>query len=308
MAKKWFNLSTNEAKDELKTDFEKGLTSEKVKENTEKYGFNELKEAKKTSIIVKFLSQFKDFMIIVLIISAIVSGIIGIAEGEGITDTIIIMIVIIVNAIIGVIQENKAEKSLEALQKLSSHVAKVMRNGKLEVLPSKELVPGDVVILETGDYIPADMRLFEAVNLKIQESALTGESVPVEKDVATISDDVGVGDRINMAFSSSLVTYGRGKGIVTDTGMNTEVGKIAEIISSTEKQETPLQSKLNKLGKTLGIVALAVCAIIFGVRSFIWKRTYSYVYDSSEFSGCGNTRRIACCINNSSCYWRTKNG
>lgn len=271
MAKNWFNMDVEEVRQNLKTELNKGLNSEQVKEKTEQYGLNELKEAKKTSIFVKFLLQFKDFMIIVLIMSAIVSGVIGVLEGEGITDTIIILIVVIVNAIIGVIQENKAEKSLEALQKLSTHVAKVMRNGKLVVLPSKELVPGDVVILETGDYVPADLRLIDAINLKIQESALTGESVPVEKDAQTIKEEkTGVGDRLNIAFSSSLVTYGRGKGIVIETGMNTEVGKIAEIISTTEKQETPLQVKLNKLGKTLGIVALSICAVIFGIRTFIW--------------------------------------
>ena len=215
---------------------------------------------------MKFLEQFKDFMIIVLIISAIVSGIVGVIEGEGITDTIIILIVIIVNAIIGVAQENKAEKSLEALQKLSSHAAKVIRDGKLSVIPSKDLVPGDIVILETGDYIPADLRLVEAINLKSQEAALTGESVPVEKTIDVIQDEkVGIGDRVNMLFSSSLITYGRGKGIVVETGMNTEVGKIANIINSSEETQTPLQIKLDKLGKTLGIAALVICAFIFAI-------------------------------------------
>ena len=222
-----------------------------------------MKARKKKSLIVKFLEQFKDFMIIVLIIAAIVSGIVGILEGEGITDTIIILIVVIINAIIGVAQENKAEKSLEALQKLSAHASKVIRNGKMIVIPSRELVPGDVVVLETGDYVPADLRIIEAVNLKSQESALTGESVPVEKIIDTINEEVGIGDRTNMLFSSSLITYGRGKGIVVETGMNTEVGKIAEIINSSEEGTTPLQEKLNKLGKILGIAALAICVVIF---------------------------------------------
>lgn len=165
-------------------------------------------------------------MIIILIISAIISGVVGVAQGEGFTDTIIILVVVVVNAIIGVAQENKAEKSLEALQKLSSHVAKVVRDGKLQVIQSKELVPGDIVILETGDYVPADLRIIEAVNLKSQESALTGESVPVEKMAAKIEDEkIGIGDRVNMLFSSSLITYGRGKAVVVETGMNTEVGK-----------------------------------------------------------------------------------
>ena len=194
------------------------------------------------------------------------SGFVGISEGEGITDTIIILIVVIVNAIIGVTQEAKAEKSLEALQKLSDHAAKVVRDGKMQVIPARELVPGDIVVLDTGDYIPADLRIIEAVNLKSQESSLTGESVPVEKNIDEIKDEeTGIGDRINMLFSSSLITYGRGKGIVVETGMNTEVGKIAGMINQTEEQITPLQQKLNKLGKTLGIVALTICALIFAV-------------------------------------------
>ena len=215
-------------------------------------------------MLQRFLDQFKDFSIIVLIIAAIVSGAVGIANGEGVTDTIIIMIVVIVNAIIGVSQEAKAEKSLEALQKLTDHAAKVIRNENITVISAKELVPGDIVVLDTGDYIPADLRVIEAVNLKAQESSLTGESVPVEKNIEKIeNNEVGIGDRVNMLFSSSLVTYGRGKGIVVETGMTTEVGKIAGMINDVEKQETPLQTKLNKLGKTLGIVALAICVFIF---------------------------------------------
>ena len=266
MAINWFNKTVDEVESTLKTNAENGLTAEEAQKRQEEYGLNELKAKKKKSLFVKFLEQFKDFMIIILIISAIISGVVGVAQGEGFTDTIIILVVVVVNAIIGVAQENKAEKSLEALQKLSSHVAKVVRDGKLQVIQSKELVPGDIVILETGDYVPADLRIIEAVNLKSQESSLTGESVPVEKTSEIIEEtEIGIGDRKNMLFSSSLVTYGRGKGIVVETGMNTEVGKIAGMINSTEKQETPLQQKLNKLGKTLGIVALAICAVIFVV-------------------------------------------
>ena len=268
----WYNKSIEETKKELSTNIQNGLSSSVVKDKQAQFGFNELTAKKKKSLIVKFLEQFKDFMIIVLIIAAIVSGVIGVAQGEGITDTIIILIVVIVNAIIGVAQENKAEKSLEALQKLSSHASKVIRDGKLIVIPSKELVPGDIVVLDTGDYVPADLRIIEAINLKAQESALTGESVPVEKMAEAISShDVGIGDRTNMLFSSSLITYGRGKGIVVETGMNTEVGKIAQIINSTEEGTTPLQEKLNKLGKTLGIAALAICAVIFAVGMLYGK-------------------------------------
>jgi Ca2+-transporting ATPase len=264
MEKKWFNLSVKETVTKLETDTQKGLSSSEVSKRYETYGKNELKAKPKKSLLTKFLEQFKDFMIIVLIIAAIISGIVGVKQGEGMADTFIILIVVVVNAIIGVAQENKAEKSLEALQKLSSHIAKVIRDGKLTVVQSAELVPGDVVVLDTGDYIPADLRIIEAVNLKSQESALTGESVPVEKTADTIEDEnIGLGDRKNLLFSSSLITYGRGKGIVVETGMKTEVGKIAEMINETEDEETPLQVKLNNLGKTLGIVALVICVIIF---------------------------------------------
>ena len=264
MEKNWFSKTVTETSEYFKTDLKKGLNLEGVEESRKRYGINELKAKKKKTLLIKFLEQFKDFMIIILIIAALVSGIIGYIENEGITDSIIILIVVIMNAIIGVAQESKAEKSLEALQKLSSHVAKVIRNGELIIIPSKELVPGDIVVLETGDYVPADLRIIEAVNLKVQEASLTGESVPVEKNIEAISDEkVGIGDRTNMLFASSLITYGRGKGIVVETGMNTEVGKIASIINDTNETETPLQEKLNKLGKTLGIGALIICAVIF---------------------------------------------
>ena len=260
----WFNKKVDEVKNELNTDLNQGLTDKQVEEIRAEKGYNELQEAKKKNLFQRFLDQFKDFSIIVLIIAAIVSGVVGISEGEGVTDTVIILIVVIVNAVIGVVQESKAEKSLEALQKLSDHASKVIRNGKMSVIPARELVPGDIVVLDTGDYIPADLRIIEAVNLKSQESSLTGESVPVEKTSEVIEDEnIGIGDRKNMLFSSSLVTYGRGKGIVVETGMTTEVGKIAGMINSTEKQETPLQQKLNKLGKTLGIAALLICVVIF---------------------------------------------
>jgi Ca2+-transporting ATPase len=264
LKEEWYLKNIEEASKKLETNINTGLTNEQVAKKQEQYGLNELKAKKKKSILKKFLEQFKDFTIIVLIIAAIVSGIVGISEGEGITDTIIILIVVIVNAVIGVAQESKAEKSLEALQKLSDHSSKVMRNGSIAVIPSRLLVPGDIVLLETGDYVPADLRIIEAVNLKVQESALTGESVPVEKQTQElIGEDIGIADRKNMLFSSSMVTYGRGKGIVVETGMNTEVGKIATMIDTAEENITPLQQKLNGLGKTLGIVAIAICAVIF---------------------------------------------
>ena len=260
----WFNKTIEEVSKELDTDIENGLVQEQVNEKLEKYGPNELKQEKKKSLFVKFLEQFKDFMIIILIIAAIVSGAISIAQGEAITDSIIILVVVIANAIIGVAQEAKAEKSLEALQKLSGHEAKVLRNGSVIVVPASDLVPGDIVVLDTGDYVPADLRIIEAVNLKAQEASLTGESVPVEKEAHKIDqEEVPIGDRVNMLFSSSLITYGRGKAIVVETGMNTEVGKIAGMLASGEERKTPLQIKLDSLGKTLGIASLAICVVIF---------------------------------------------
>ena len=266
MEEKWFNKEVKDVEKVLESSVDNGLTDENVKKHQEKFGLNELQSVKKETMFQKFIAQFKDFSIIILIIAAIVSGIVGIAQGEGITDTIVILIVVLVNAIIGVAQESKAEKSLEALQKLTDHASKVIRDGVMVVIPAKELVPGDIVVLDTGDYIPADLRIIEAVNLKTQESSLTGESVPVEKVSNIIEDEeVGIGDRINMAFSSSLVTYGRGKGIVVATGMNTEVGKIAGMINGVKKQDTPLQNKLNKLSKTLGIAAIVICVVIFAI-------------------------------------------
>ena len=271
-SKNWFNKEVKDVEKELETNQETGLTAEEVTKRREKYGLNQLKEKKKKSLFMRFVDQFKDFSIIILIIAAIVSGFVGVAEGEGITDTIIILIVVVLNAVIGVTQESKAEKSLEALQKLTDHASKVVRDGNVTVVPAKELVPGDIVVLDTGDYIPADLRIIEAVNLKTQESSLTGESVPVDKTTEKIDgEDVGIGDRTNMLFSSSLVTYGRGKGIVVETGMTTEVGKIAEMINETEEQITPLQQKLNKLGKTLGITAIVICIVIFIIGLFQQK-------------------------------------
>ena len=185
----WFNKDVEDVEKILQTNINNGLTKEEVEKRREKYGLNELKAKKKKSLIIKFLEQFKDFSIIILIIAAIVSGAVGVAQGEGITDTIIILIVVIVNAIIGVTQESKAEKSLEALQKLTDHASKVIRNGEVTVIPAKELVPGDIVVLDTGDYIPADLRIIEAVNLKSQEASLTGESMPVEKNTEKIDDE-----------------------------------------------------------------------------------------------------------------------
>ena len=254
----YYQMSGEEVLQEVNGSLEP-LTNEQVREHQEQYGPNELVEGKKKTILQIFLEQYKDFLVIILIIAAVASGFMGDVESAA-----VILIVITMNAILGTVQTIKAEQSLASLKKLSGPEAKVLRDGAVVQIPSAEVTVGDIVMLEAGDYIPADLRVIEAVNLKAQESSLTGESVPVEKNIEKIeNNEVGIGDRVNMLFSSSLVTYGRGKGIVVETGMTTEVGKIAGMINDVEKQETPLQTKLNKLGKTLGIVALAICVFIF---------------------------------------------
>ena len=270
---KWFSKSGEDVANFFETDMIKGLSSEQVEEKRSVYGTNEIVSKNKKSIARMILEQFQDFMIIILIIAAVISGVVGQSNGEGFTDSIIILVIVILNAVIGVIQELKAQKSLESLKNLSAPHSKVIRDGKLQDLESKYLVPGDIVVLETGDYVPADLRLIEAVNLKTQEAALTGESLPVEKTTEKIDkEDIGIGDRLNQAFSSSLVTYGRGKGIVVSIGMQTEVGKIATMLDSVDDSETPLSRRLEALGKTLGIAALVICLVIFAVGSFVHGR------------------------------------
>lgn len=260
----YYNQSIEEIARELKTSVSHGLTGEEANSRLATFGYNEFQKKKGKSLFAKFLAQFESFMIIILLIAAVISGITGYIQGEGFTDAIIILVIVIVNAIIGVLQEDRAEKSLEALEKMSAPQCKVLRDGNVKTIESRELVPGDVVVLDTGDSVPADLRLTEAINLKIQEAALTGESLPSEKSTGIIhGTEAPLGDRDNLAFSSCNVVYGRGKGIVIATGMNTEVGKIAAMIQSTPDQQTPLQQKLDKLGKQLGIAALIICALIF---------------------------------------------
>ena len=263
MGKKTHHLNVAETFKVFMTDPVKGLSSGDAGARLARDGFNEFEKTKHTTLWQKFISQFKSFMIIVLIFAAIISGVTGYMNGEGITDAIIILSILIVNAVIGVFQEAKAEKSLDALEKLSAPHCKVIRDGETRIIESRELVVGDIVIIETGDNVPADLRLIESVNLKIQEAALTGESVPVEKDAeAVLPEDAPIGDRINMAYSSCSVTYGHGKGVVTAIGNQTEVGKIASMIQAVPDMRTPMQIRLDKLGKTLAIICLAVCIVI----------------------------------------------
>ena len=242
-----------------------GLSSQEAASRLEKYGSNTLQEGKKKSLLEKFVDQFKDFMILVLLVAAVVSMFAHQGEPDP-TDAIIILAVVLLNAVLGVFQESKAEEAIEALKKMASPVASVLRDGHVEHIKGEDIVVGDVVILEAGDVVPADMRLFEVNTVKIEESALTGESVPVDKDlVIPTGDEVGIGDRTNMAFSSTNVTYGRAVGVVTSTGMNTEVGKIADMLANTEEGKTPLQENQDALGKWLTIMILVIAVIIFVV-------------------------------------------
>ncbi len=250
-----------------------GLTSAQAKERLEKYGPNALQAGEKTTLLQKFINQFKDFMIIVLLAAAVISFFAHEGAPDP-TDAIVILAVVILNAIVGVIQESKAEEAIEALQKMASPVATVLRDGEHLHVKGEEIVVGDIVILEAGDVVPADMRLLEVNTIKIEEAALTGESVPVEKDlVIPEGEDVGIGDRSNMAFASTNVTYGRALGVVTATGMDTEVGKIAHMLANTEESKTPLQENQDALGKWLTIMILVIAVVIFGIgllRGYEW--------------------------------------
>lgn len=251
-------------KKELATDLEGGLTSIQVEERLSKYGKNELVQPKKVSFILRFLAQFKDTLVLILLLAAIISYI---TDPHEWIESLIIVIVVLVNALLGVIQENKAEKSLEALQKLSAPSAKVIRDHQVQVIPANELVIGDLIVLEAGDSVGSDARIIEAYNLQVDESALTGESLPVNKSPEALeSEDIPLGDRINMVYQSCNVTYGRGKAIVTTTGMNNEVGKIAQMLMNEKQELTPLQIKLEEIGKYIGMLCIGICIVVFGME------------------------------------------
>lgn len=258
--KAYYNKSKTEVRKQVNGSL-KPLSEQQVKANQEKYGLNELVEAKKKSLLMVFLEQYKDFLVIILIIAAIISGFLGDFE-----SAIVILIVITINAILGTVQTVKAEQSLNSLKELSSPTAKVLRDGKIVEIPSKEVTIGDEVHLEAGDYIPADGRILENASMKVDESALTGESVAVEKDTDAIEGEVPLGDRTNMVYSGSFVTYGRGTFLVTAIGMETEVGKIAQLLKSTSEKKTPLQVNLDNFGKKLSIIIIIFCAILFGLN------------------------------------------
>ncbi|RMC55493.1 calcium-translocating P-type ATPase, PMCA-type [Lactobacillus sp. ESL0261] len=270
MPQNFYNQKIEDVAQELETSSSQGLSVNQIEELRTKYGTNSLTSKKKISIWQRFLAQFKDFMIIVLIVAALLSGFVA----QEWTDAAIIMIVVILNAVLGVFQETRSEEAINALKKMATPNAHVRRDGQIVEIPSTELVPGDVVLLEAGDVVPADLRLTLTKSLKIEESALTGESVPVDKTSDPVNEEkVALADQDNMAFANTNVTYGRGEGIVTETGMNTEVGKIATMLNNTDETDTPLKRNLNQLGKTLTIMILLICAVVFVVGFFTKKGT-----------------------------------
>ncbi len=261
-----YRKNHNDVINELKSNVQQGLTTEEVNDRKEKYGKNALEEHKKETLLVKFLKEFADVLIIILLAAAVISLIVAPHEW---VDSFVIFVVVMLNAILGVVQESKAEKSLEALKKMSSPECKVIRNGVTDKIPSEELVVGDIILIEAGDFIPADARLIDAVNLQVDESALTGESVPVTKMTDVIEGEAtALGDRKNMVFSSTFVTNGRGKAIVTDTGMKTEIGKIAGMLGAQKAEQTPLQNKLTQVGKVIGLISLIICGGVFSLDYF----------------------------------------
>ncbi|MFN3763335.1 MAG: cation-translocating P-type ATPase, partial [Anaerolineae bacterium] len=255
----WHTRSVEETLRELETDPQRGLTKEEAHRRLSRFGFNELAERPRPTFWKMLLDQFNNFLILILIAAAFISLVLGELE-----EAVAIIAIVLLNAILGVVQERRAEEALAALKKMAAPDAHVLRDGHRVTVPARELVPGDIVFLEAGNYVPADLRLIDAVNLRIDEASLTGESVAVEKrhDVV-LPEDAALGDRVNVASMGTIVTYGRGKGVVTATGMQTQLGQIAELIQSYEEEATPLQRRLDQLGRWLGIGTLAICAIVF---------------------------------------------
>jgi len=256
----WHSIEPPQVLKELDTDLHKGLTEDEVKKRLEKYGYNELKKEEKISPFILFINQFKNILIIILIVAIVLSALVG-----EVVDAVIIAVIVVFCAVLGFIQEYRAERALEALKKMLSPTITALRGGKEEEVPSKELVPGDILLLEAGDKIPADARLVENHSLRCDEAPLTGESVPVGKDIKPLSEDVRVSDRRNMVFTGTIVTYGRGKAAVTSTGMRTEFGKIAEEVTAVKTEKTPLEKRTEEIGKWLGIISLIICFLVAGI-------------------------------------------
>ena len=277
---------------------DQGLSTGEAEKRLAQYGKNKLKEAKKDSILKRFLKELSDPMILILIAAAIISGITAFYQGESFADVIIIIAVVIINAVLGVVQEGKAEAAIAALQEIAAASSKVLRDGKIVTLKSEDLVPGDIVVLEAGDAVPADGRIIESASMKIEEAALTGESVPVNKAAELLplggQKDIPLGDRKNMVYMGSTVVYGRGKAVLTGTGMDTEMGKIASALAQAKDEETPLQLKLNQLSKILTVLVLGICAVIFAVRPHalrLQRQLHLKLLYGSRIPGCGSDPR-----------------
>ncbi len=266
----WHTMDVDEIRRTVRTNINVGLSDEEVSKRLQENGLNKLQDKKRENIFIRFCKQFNDFMIIILIIASAISAVMAYIEGTGdYIDSIIIIAIVVFNACLGLVQESKAEKSIEALKKMSTPVAKVKRNGKIMEVDSEQIVVGDIIILEAGSYVPADARLIKSSHLKIEESALTGETVPVEKEAKVIlKKDVSTADTINMVFATTMIVNGHAEAIVTDTGMNTKVGKIAKMIINDESPVTPIQRKLAEVGKILGVTCLLICFAIFVIGIF----------------------------------------
>ncbi|MDF2572262.1 MAG: calcium-transporting ATPase 1 [Sporomusa sp.] len=256
----WYQMSVGETVSKFGSETSTGLSSSEASRRLSQYGYNELQEKEAEGLWQKFLNQFKNFLVLILLAASMISILVGESA-----DALVIIAIVIVNAALGIFQESKAEKALAALKRMSAATSKLIRDGNLVVVPSRELVPGDMVVLEAGDYVPADLRILESFNLKIEEASLTGESVPVDKNSQGITEIIPLAERHNMAFMGTIVTYGRGKGIVVATAMQTEIGKIAGLLQSVQQEPTPLQIKLEEFGKTLGLLCIGVCAVVFAL-------------------------------------------
>ncbi|HWR44866.1 cation-translocating P-type ATPase [Sporomusa sp.] len=258
--KSWYQMSGEETVFEFKSESSIGLSSAEASRRLSQYGYNELQEKEPEGLWQKFLNQFKNFLVLILLAASVISILVGESA-----DALVIIAIVILNAALGIFQESKAEKALAALKRMSAATSKLIRDGNLVVVPSRELIPGDIVVLEAGDYVPADVRILESFNLKVEEASLTGESVPVDKNSQELTEVIPLAERHNMAFMGTIVTYGRGKGIVVATAMQTEIGKIAGMLQAVQQEPTPLQIKLEEFGKTLGLLCLGVCAVVFAM-------------------------------------------
>ncbi|MEM2875503.1 MAG: HAD-IC family P-type ATPase, partial [Candidatus Bathyarchaeia archaeon] len=262
MSLPWHAKESGEVLQDLKASLN-GLSSDEARRRLEEYGPNELEEAKKITALEIFLNQFKDVFVIMLIIATAIAYYVDFMKNEAPIDSITIAVIVVLNAVVGFVQEYRSEKAMEAMKRLTAPRARVVRDGRELILPAREVVPGDILLLESGDRVAADARLLEVVDMRVDEAILTGESTPVEKGTGAIDENAPIGDRRNMVFMATHVTYGRGKAVVTSTGMETEFGKIAKMVQAVEEEETPLKLKLERFAKRLGIFVVVACAVVF---------------------------------------------